>query len=454
MKLKLKKGLVLLMLCALVLGMGIDASAEEVTSDLQEMFNYVNNFRTGSDAWYVNPDGTRMNCTGLTALRYDSQLQDLAMVRAHEIVEKFSHERPSGGTIVDGKTVNAENIAYGEGSLGTAASIFAAWQETDKPFSEVNGSGQGHRRNMLGVMANADGTVDNWTIQSIGIGHVREGGTDYWVQLFGDSVSWDPSEHIKAAETSTPTPTPTPTGTPAPTPTGTPDPGPTGTPTPTGTPDPLPTGTPDPRPTGTPDPLPTGVPDPRPTGTPDPLPTGTPDPRPTGTPTPSGSGSTASKNDTTTKQEYKVKSGAGSVWTKGSGQALTITTDGDFKKFFSVAIDGAVIDKSNYDAWSGSTVVSLKPAFLETLAAGEHTYRVYYTDGQVDTTFKVEGATSTQKQESSSPTQTTSTTQASNTTTGNKAPKTGDNTTAVMAVIMMLVSAAGLALSLKARKRV
>lgn len=75
MKLKLKKGLVLLMLCALVLGMGIDASAEEVTSDLQEMFNYVNNFRQSSETWYYNPDGTKMNCTGLENLVYDDNLQ-------------------------------------------------------------------------------------------------------------------------------------------------------------------------------------------------------------------------------------------------------------------------------------------------------------------------------------------------------------------------------------------
>ena len=441
MKLKLKKVLALSMICAMVLGMGIGASAEDSQEGVQEMYTLVNNFRQGSDAWYRAQDGTIMNCSNLPTVTRSSELEALAMTRANELAVSYSHTRPDGSSALDVDGVNAENIAYGQ---TTAEEVFNDWAETDDDFD-----GQGHRRNMLGIMY-FNNTWWDYATTTMGVGHAIVNGTHYWVQLFGSTTSYDINANIKPAVTPTPTgsPTPTPTGSPTPVPTGSP------TPTPTGSPTPTPTGTPGPAPTGTPDPTPTGVPGPAPTGTPDPRPTGTPGPVPTGTPTPSGSGSTTSKNDTTTKQEYKVKSGAGSVWTKGSGQALTITTDGDFKKFFSVAIDGAVIDKSNYDAWSGSTVVSLKPAFLETLAAGEHTYRVYYTDGQVDTTFKVEGATSTQKQESSSPTQTTSTTQASNTTTGNKAPKTGDNTTAVMAVIMMLVSAAGLALSLKARKRV
>lgn len=398
MKSKLKKGLAMFMLFTLLLGMGIDAAAEEVTGDLNEMLTLVNNFRTGSDAWYYSPDGTTMNCTGLTALTVDPELQKIAMIRANELVQNFSHERPGGGYVTDDyNNVFGENIAYGSGELGTAASIFEGWKETADPYS-----GQGHRRNMLGVMYIND-SPEEYTFTTIGIGHVRQNGADYWVQLFGGLTQWDTGAHI--------------------TPAGTPE-----------KPD-----TPDtPEEPGTPE----GPGTPEDPGTPEKPEPGTPE-KPGTTTKPGTSGGSGSSNDTETKVTYAITGGGASVWVKGNGNPLVITSNGDFSKFVSIEIDGAVVDKNNYEAWSGSTVVSLNAAFLDTLAAGEHTYRVNYVDGAVETTFTVNAA------QEAAPSQT----QAVNSASGNKAPQTGDHTTIMLSILMALVSVSSIVFAAILRKR-
>lgn len=447
MKTKLWKSIVVTFLCsALMISIPVKAAENENAQKLKDgSFAYFQD-KGAAEALNALENSTYANLTikgdAADATNFSNMLATFQWIRECNRLRELNNLEPllvndtlmamaeADANYSDTVVGHAEQFSVGENcAWNFGSNPFAQWYDEEKAIYDAMETPAwtnetGHYLNII----NPSYTTTGFAISTRGTIYPYT-----YVQVFstGEGISVDEYEkqvleYYNSLQEVTPTPTPTPTGTPDPTPTGTP------TPTPTGTPDPTPTGTPAPMPTGTPGPAPTGTP----------------------APIPGGSGSNSSNNNTTTKQEYKVKSGAGSVWTKGSGQALVITTDGDFNKFFSVAIDGAVIDKSNYDAWSGSTVVSLKPEFLETLNAGEHTYRVYYTDGQVDTTFKVEGATSTQKQESSSQTQTTSTTQASNTTTGNKTPQTGDNTTVLMAAIMMLVSAAGIVLSLKARKRV
>ena len=58
-----------------------------------------------------------------------------------------------------------------------------------------------------------------------------------------------------------------------------------------------------------------------------------------------------------------------------------------------------------YTAKSGSTVITLKAEYLETLAAGKHTLTVLYTDGEETGTFTI----------------------AETSADGTKSPSTGDN---------------------------
>lgn len=87
------------------------------------------------------------------------------------------------------------------------------------------------------------------------------------------------------------------------------------------------------------------------------------------------------------KFSYKVTKGEGSTYTLGSKEDLTITANGEFSKFEKLQIDGADLDAANYTAESGSTIVTLKNAYLETLKAGTYTIKYIYSDGSCSGTF-------------------------------------------------------------------
>lgn len=89
---------------------------------------------------------------------------------------------------------------------------------------------------------------------------------------------------------------------------------------------------------------------------------------------------------------YKIIKGAHENWGKGSDSEIEIICNGDFSKFTGVRVDGALLTSDKYIAESGSTVITLKPEYLSTLAPGEHTIEILYTDGSVKTKFTVEPA--------------------------------------------------------------
>ena len=93
---------------------------------------------------------------------------------------------------------------------------------------------------------------------------------------------------------------------------------------------------------------------------------------------------------------YKFIEGANGTWTKNSGQDLGFKTNGKFSRFTGVKVDGTLIGNDKYTAVSGSTVVTLKKDYLETLSAGKHTLTVVYTDGECTTEFQVKAASATE----------------------------------------------------------
>ena len=86
---------------------------------------------------------------------------------------------------------------------------------------------------------------------------------------------------------------------------------------------------------------------------------------------------------------YKFIEGANGSWTKNSGKNLGFKVNGEFSKFTGVKVDGTLIGNDKYTAVSGSTVVTLKKDYLETLSVGKHTLSVVYTDGECTTEFEV-----------------------------------------------------------------
>lgn len=105
-------------------------------------------------------------------------------------------------------------------------------------------------------------------------------------------------------------------------------------------------------------------------------------------------------------KEYKVIDGHDSVFEKGGGNAedgadgsalrqpVIIRIDGDFDKFEEVYVDGKLVSKECYSAVAGSTIITFKEEYLETLSVGEHKVTVEYTDGTANTTFTIKDNTS------------------------------------------------------------
>jgi len=101
--------------------------------------------------------------------------------------------------------------------------------------------------------------------------------------------------------------------------------------------------------------------------------------------TPTGAGNT-----------YNIISGANGIYQKGStADKLSFTADGNIADFIGVEVDGYLINVSDYNVESGSTIVELKKAYLESLSSGEHTLKIRYHDGEASTKFTVKDAAPT-----------------------------------------------------------
>ncbi|MBQ6621498.1 MAG: hypothetical protein IJH75_01525 [Mogibacterium sp.] len=74
------------------------------------------------------------------------------------------------------------------------------------------------------------------------------------------------------------------------------------------------------------------------------------------------------------------------VWVKGSDENLVMRSDAPYEKFEDLYIDGDLVDSSKYKVEKGSTIITLKPEYLETLSVADHEFYIKSTDGEtVDT---------------------------------------------------------------------
>ena len=93
--------------------------------------------------------------------------------------------------------------------------------------------------------------------------------------------------------------------------------------------------------------------------------------------------------DTIIAKLPKLISGANQEWTKGSKDGLTFKVDTDINEFKKVLVDGKELKDTNYDIKSGSTIVTLKSSFLDTLSAGKHQIRLEFNNGTIEAYFTV-----------------------------------------------------------------
>ena len=91
----------------------------------------------------------------------------------------------------------------------------------------------------------------------------------------------------------------------------------------------------------------------------------------------------------TTALTYEIIKGNGLTWAKGTGARPEFTANGPYGKFVGILVDGKEVAQSNYEARQGSTVITLKTAYIEGLTQGKHTITVLYTNGQADGYFYI-----------------------------------------------------------------
>lgn len=117
--------------------------------------------------------------------------------------------------------------------------------------------------------------------------------------------------------------------------------------------------------------------------------------------------------------DYRIIQGNGSQWTVGDDDSITMTANGPVEKFTGIEVDGKAVDAENYSVKSGSTIITLKPEYLNTLSVGKHTLTVIYTDGEASGEFEI--------------------LKQSETTT----PGTGDNSSMILWIFLLVASGTG-----------
>ena len=113
--------------------------------------------------------------------------------------------------------------------------------------------------------------------------------------------------------------------------------------------------------------------------------------------------------------------GAGSSYTQGSGNTIYFRSSDAFANFQKVMVDNAEISADCYTATEGSIIITLKPEYLSTLAAGSHSISIVSANGVATANFEV---------------QTADTTAVS--------PKTGDNGQAALWIALLILSCGAL----------
>ena len=121
------------------------------------------------------------------------------------------------------------------------------------------------------------------------------------------------------------------------------------------------------------------------------------------------------ENIPATSTEYDILDGANSSWTQNSDGSLSIRGSGAFSDFVGVKVDGTLIDAENYTVKEGSTIVTLKADYLNTLTVGSHTLEIVWTDGSANTIFTIEA----------------------------ESPQTGDNSMMALWIAVLFVSGFG-----------
>ena len=83
------------------------------------------------------------------------------------------------------------------------------------------------------------------------------------------------------------------------------------------------------------------------------------------------------------------------MWIKGSNKNAPFRVkrmdldEKTYDLFLGILVDGEPVSRADYEKARGSVIITLKPAYLETLSVGVHSLTAMFTDGEVSTPFIV-----------------------------------------------------------------
>ncbi|HIW83261.1 MAG TPA: Ig-like domain-containing protein, partial [Candidatus Dorea gallistercoris] len=125
--------------------------------------------------------------------------------------------------------------------------------------------------------------------------------------------------------------------------------------------------------------------------------------------------------------------GAGGTWQKGTEDGLSFTSNAAFTDFVKVQVDGRDLAASDYEVREGSTVVTLKASYLETLSVGKHTLVIVSNTGTATTEFTIQAASAADGDTPS--------------------PQTSDNNHVALWIVLLLISVASLSATASYRRK-
>lgn len=149
----------------------------------------------------------------------------------------------------------------------------------------------------------------------------------------------------------------------------------------------------------------------------------------------------------------EITDGKGQTMVVEAAKDLNFRSSAPLKYFQKVLVDGKEVARENYELTEGSTIVTLKASFLNTLGVGEHTLSVVSTTGTAETTFTVAEAAKPAPGQTTTTTTTTTTTSKPKKKAGKETlPESGDSTY-VMAGAVLAVGVAALLLAWAMKRR-
>lgn len=117
---------------------------------------------------------------------------------------------------------------------------------------------------------------------------------------------------------------------------------------------------------------------------------------------------TAADAESSTGNAPIITIGKNLVFHKDSKEPLMFVSDADFSEFLRVEIDGNTLDKTDYTAESGSTIITVDADYLNCLSTGRHTVSIISTSGSADAQFTVRNASDTADTDTAKPSETDS----------------------------------------------